>query len=99
MSVRTQGQHSFFLSPADVPAGCQNVRGPTSPPPFQSFTVSSLIVCFVNVSLFPICVVSTPGPGNICAGTVVKAPQPYLFIFPLTCYHMVSDDSFVFDIH
>lgn len=33
----------------------------------------SLSLCFVNVSFFPLSVVSPPGPGNICAGTVVEA--------------------------
>lgn len=42
-SVRTQRQHSFFLSPEDVAAGCENVRRPSSPPPFQS-RIYSLII-------------------------------------------------------
>lgn len=45
-------------------------------------------LCFVKVSFFPLCVVIPPGPGSICAGTVVKFLQPYLFIFPLV---IISD--------
>lgn len=55
--------------------------------PFNdAFMISLLSLCFVNVSLLPLSVVSPPGPGNICAGKVVKALQPYLFIFPLITY-------------
>lgn len=39
------------------------------------------------MSFFPPSVVSPPGPGNICAGKVVKTLQPYLFIFLLISYH------------
>lgn len=82
----------LFLFLEVVTSICDKVR--KSSPPLSLFPqcywghfnielISSSSLCFVIVSFFPICVESPPGPGNICAGTVVKALQPYLFIFPL----------------
>lgn len=86
-------QHYFSLFLEAVTASCEKVREvlllcPKVHDFNNEFIMSSLSLCFVKVSFFPPCVVTPPGPGNICAGTVVKFLQPYLFIFPLV---MISD--------